>query len=293
MKTRIAYMGVVLLWSTTPLAIKWSSEGVGFLFAVTSRMSLGLVGACVVLLVLKQALPLNQRALKTYLTSGLSIYLAMSGVYWAAQYIPSGWISVIFGLSPIMTGAMASIILKENALTPVKLAGMLSGLVGLMVIFGNSYYAGTKLLIGVLIVLGSTVIHSLSSVLIKSYEAKLSGFASSAGGLVVAMPLFLLTCIIQGEVIPDEMTDKVFYAILYLGLIASTFGFALYYYILIRMEVGKVSLITLITPVCALVLGNLLNDEPIGMSIIIGAACISSGLLFYLFGQQLLNKWIN
>ena len=103
MKTRIAYMSVVLLWSTTPLAIKWSSEGVGFLFAVASRMSLGLAGACLVLLVLKQVLPLNKRALKTYFTSGVSIYLAMSGVYWAAQYIPSGWISVIFGLSPIIT----------------------------------------------------------------------------------------------------------------------------------------------------------------------------------------------
>ncbi len=260
MKTRIAYMGVVLLWSTTPLAIKWSGEGVGFLFAVTSRMSLGLAGAGLVLLVLKQVLPLNKRALKTYLTSGVSIYLAMSGVYWAAQYIPSGWISVIFGLSPIMTGAMAAIILKENALTPAKLAGMLSGLAGLMVIFGNSYYSGSKLLLGVLIVLGSTVIHSLSSVLIKSYDAKLTGFASSAGGLLIAMPMFLLTCMIMGVAVPDEMTDKVLYAILYLGLIASTFGFALYYYILIRMDVGKVSLITLISPVCALVLGNVLND---------------------------------
>lgn len=293
MKTHIAYMSVVLLWSTTPLAIKWSSEGVGFLFAVASRMSLGLAGACLVLLVLKQVLPLNKRALKTYFTSGVSIYLAMSGVYWAAQYIPSGWISVIFGLSPIITGVMAAIILKENALTPAKLAGMLSGLAGLIIIFGNSYYAGTKMLIGVLVVLACTVIHSLSSVLIKSYEAKLTGFASSAGGLLVAMPLFLLTCVLQGEAIPDEMTDKVFYAILYLGLIASTFGFALYYYILIRMDVEKVSLITLISPVCALVLGNLLNDEPIGVSIIIGASCISSGLLFYLFGQQILSKWLD
>jgi len=80
---------------------------------------------------------------------------------------------------------------------------------------------------------------------------------------------------------------------LYLGLIASTFGFALYYYILIRMDVGKVSLITLISPVCALVLGNVLNDEPIGMNIIIGASCICSGLLFYLFGQQILSKWLD
>src|SRR3990172_6352317 len=38
-----AYIGVIVIWSTTPLAIKWSSEGGGFLFGVTGRMLLGAV----------------------------------------------------------------------------------------------------------------------------------------------------------------------------------------------------------------------------------------------------------
>ena len=44
MYTRIAYLGVIIIWATTPLAIQWSSEGVGFLFALSLRMTLGVVG---------------------------------------------------------------------------------------------------------------------------------------------------------------------------------------------------------------------------------------------------------
>ncbi len=48
MSVPAAFLGVVLIWATTPLAIKWSSEGAGFLFGVASRMVLGVI-VCLVL----------------------------------------------------------------------------------------------------------------------------------------------------------------------------------------------------------------------------------------------------
>ncbi len=38
-----SFLGVVLIWATTPLAIKWSSESAGFLFGVATRMLLGVL----------------------------------------------------------------------------------------------------------------------------------------------------------------------------------------------------------------------------------------------------------
>ena len=43
MRLFAAFFSVILLWSTTPLAIKWSGEGPGFLFGVTGRMVIGLI----------------------------------------------------------------------------------------------------------------------------------------------------------------------------------------------------------------------------------------------------------
>ena len=43
-----AYLGVILIWSTTPLAILWSSQEVGFVFGVSSRMLIGAVLALII-----------------------------------------------------------------------------------------------------------------------------------------------------------------------------------------------------------------------------------------------------
>ncbi|RLA22994.1 MAG: EamA family transporter, partial [Gammaproteobacteria bacterium] len=32
MRIALAYIFIILLWATTPLAIKWSTEGSGFIF---------------------------------------------------------------------------------------------------------------------------------------------------------------------------------------------------------------------------------------------------------------------
>jgi drug/metabolite transporter (DMT)-like permease len=49
----------------------------------------------------------------------------------------------------------------------------------------------------------------------------------------------------------------------YLGVFGSVIGFMLYYYTLKHLRVSTIALITLITPVTALLLGHYLNGENI------------------------------
>ena len=44
----LAYLSVVLIWATTPLAIKWSSDSLSFIAAATGRTLLALPLALVV-----------------------------------------------------------------------------------------------------------------------------------------------------------------------------------------------------------------------------------------------------
>jgi drug/metabolite transporter (DMT)-like permease len=70
-------------------------------------------------------------------------------------------------------------------------------------------------------------------------------------------------------------------AIVYLGVFGSVLGFALYYYIIKHMEAGKVALITLVTPVLALLLGSWLNGESVPLRVWLGAGCITLGLALH------------
>ncbi|MCU7853214.1 MAG: DMT family transporter [Candidatus Thiodiazotropha sp. (ex Monitilora ramsayi)] len=286
MSVPAAYIGVVLIWSTTPLAIKWSGEGVGFLFGVTGRMVIGVVLALLVLQLVGQRLRWNRQARKTYLAAGLGIYVAMTAAYWSAQYIPSGWISVVFGLSPIVTGLMARLWLKEQGLTTPRVLALLVALMGLGVIFGVGLETGRQAVLGLAGMLVSVFCHSASAVWVKRFDAKLHGLTVTAGGLIVAVPLFLLSWFLQGQSWPDAVDSRTLGSILYLGIIGSVLGFALYFYVLRHVETTRVALITLMTPVIALLAGQWLNGEVIDAKIWLGTVLIMLGLVGFELGSR-------
>ena len=285
-----AFLGVILIWSTTPLAIQWSSEGGGFLFGVAARMWLGALLCLAFMGIFSVPLPRHRAAVQTYLAAGLGIFGAMSCVYWGAQFIPSGLISVLYGLTPMMTAICAALWLREDAFSPARVFGMLLGFAGLVVIFGQGLSSQHIAVQGVIGVLMSVVLHAISSVWVKRIGAEVPAMAVAGGGMLVAAPLYLLAWLIFDGQAPHALTERAGYAIVYLGLVGSVVGFVLFYYVLKRMPAGRIALITLITPVLALWIGHSLNGEVIETQIWTGASLILFGLMAHQWGDRLLAR---
>jgi len=287
MSVPAAYIGIIIIWTTTPLAIKWSGEGSGYLFGVTGRMLIGVILAVVLLSLMGKRLQWHKRARQTYVAGGLGIYGAMMLVYWGVQYIPSGWVSIIFGLSPVITGLLAGLFLNETALTPARLLGIALGLLGLVLVFAEGNELSRQAMLGVIAVALSTLVHSISTVWVKRIAAALPGMTITTGSLMVAVLLFLMTWFVTGATWPETVAMRTASSIIYLGIVGSVLGFALYFYVLTHVEATRVSLITLITPVTALLLGAHLNDEVISMQVWTGVMVITCGLLLFQWGHRL------
>ncbi|WP_455222896.1 DMT family transporter [Kaarinaea lacus] len=288
MSVPAAFLGVIFIWSTTPLAIQWSSEGWGYLFGVTGRMVLG-AGVCVTLVTaLRHKIPMDRKAWETYIAAGVGIYGAMMMVYWGSQYIPSGLVAVIFGLTPVATAILAALCLQESSLTFGKFIGAGLGIIGLAVIFGADINGHTIAWQGVVAMLVSVLLHSGSSVWVKRINRSLSALSTTTGGLLVAAPFYLLTWIVADGRMPATYDIRPSAALMYLGIFGSVIGFSLYYYILKHWEANRVALIPLVTPVLALMVGQYLNDEMISVDIWIGAAFILLALSLHQWG----DRWI-
>ena len=285
----IAYFTVVLIWSTTPLAIKWSAEGVGFLFAITARMLIGAVLALLLTLIWYRGLPMHVRARQVYGIAGIAIFGAMIAVYWGAQYISSGLISVIFGLTPIVTSWLAARLLYEQSMTAFKIIGAISGVAGLLVIFSAQLHIGEQAVFGILAVLLSVLLHSISSVGIKRIDAKLPALVVTSGGLLVSLPLFVLVFLFIPESMPESFPSRAIWAIVYLGVMGSVVGFVSYYFILQNLAASTVALITLLTPVTALWLGHFFNQEVLTVYIWTGTALVLLGLGIHQWGSVLVK----
>jgi drug/metabolite transporter (DMT)-like permease len=282
MSVPAAYLTVILIWSTTPLAIQWSAQGTGFAFAVAARMAIGLTVAMLILALWRVRLPLHSRARKSYLAGGLGLFGAMTLTYWGSQYIHSGLVSVLFGLAPLVTGLLALLWLEEEAFNARKLAGMPLGLAGLAVIFGDSgEMGGVHAVAGVAALVAAVTVYSASLVWVKRIGDDSPPLATTTGTLAVSLPLFALVWWASGGAVPAHLPARAGAAIVYLGVFGSVLGFALYYYVIKHLETGKVSLITLVTPVIALLLGSLLNGEAVSARVWLGTAGIGLGLTLH------------
>ncbi len=280
-KVRLSYLGVVLIWSTTPLAIRWSGEGVEYLLAVTSRMVIGLAICLGLIRIMGLSLAWSRQALKTYVAVSLGIYGAMVSVYWGARFIPSGWISVLFGLTPIVTGLMARRFLDEPALGGHRLWGVILGMAGLVVVFYGSLEFSDHAWLGVAALMLSVTLHSASTVWVKAIGYHAHGLSITTGGLLFSVPAYLLTCWVLGVTLPEQISTRALYSIAYLGVVATVLGFAAFFYVLRHVEASRVALLPLMTPVLALWLGNVFNDEAVSRSVVMGTVLILTGLVLY------------
>ncbi|NTV09516.1 MAG: DMT family transporter [Zoogloea sp.] len=283
-----AYLGIILIWSTTPLAIQWSTQGTGFAFAVLARMLIGLVVAALAVVAWRIGFPLHARARRAYLVGGVGLFGAMALTYWSARYVNSGLISVLFGLSPLMAGVLAAFWLGERSLGRGKILGSLLGAAGLAVIFLHGEGLDSEhALAGLIGLLVAVFIYSASLVWLKRIGDDSPPLATTVGSLAVSLPLFWLVWLLTDGQLPDALPPRSGMAIAYLGVFGSVIGFALYYYVIKHLDTSRVSLITLITPVLALLLGKLANGESVGPRLWLGTGLILVGLAVHQAGALL------
>lgn len=290
MKVGIAYFTVVLIWATTPLAIFWSGH-IDWFFGIAARM---LIAAIVILPIIiwfvDTPFSFKWQEVRIYLSASLGIFAGMTSIYYAAQTMPSGWISVLFGLTPIITAIIAHFFFAGFRFTKIKLFAILISFIGLVIIFLpklSSHNIGFEnLAIGIFFAILAVIFHALGTLLVKKYNHGIPNTHIVAATLWISSIAFLIinpSFILQWP----EMDTKALTSIIYLGVIGSVLGYILFYYVLVRIDAVRIGLITLsvslITPIIAVFLGYYLNNEPLTPTITFGIFLVLTGLFVFEF----------
>jgi drug/metabolite transporter (DMT)-like permease len=289
----IAYLAVLLIWSTTPLGIVWSSETINPTMAVLLRMIIAVVIGGLIIFITKIDLPWHKKAIRLYSFSALGIFGGMSFSYLAAGYLSSGILSLSFGLAPVFSAIFARRILAEPKISIVRKLSMLLSFIGLALVCADKFSLKGDSIYGLLFILIAVLLFSLSGVLVKSISLAIHPLATTVGALTVSLPLFIINwLLLDGSLDISNWQFKSIWATIYLGIFGSLIGFFAYFFVLQRLSASTVALITLVTPVIALTLGVIFNNEMINNKIILGAFLVILGLAVYHWGELLMKKLI-
>lgn len=278
----VAYIGLILIWSTTPLAVVLSLRDLDAVWSLAARMVLAAALAGVALRVAGLKLARDAAAWRLYGIGSLSMFGAMLFTYLGARHLPSGMISVLFGLSPLMVGVLSSVFLPGVRLSPLQWLGMGLGVLGLMVIFVEGDKSAAIDVGSVLLVLLGVLTYAVSAVFMKQAPTSLHPLVQTTGALWMSAFGCVLIVPFLGGPMPVHMPGILtLAALLYSASFGSIIAMLCYFFLLRHISAATVALTTLLTPVIALLLGMTINNERFHAEILWGMALIFLGLLAY------------
>lgn len=278
----LAYIGLTLIWSSTPLAVVLSLRDLDAIWSLAVRMVLAALLATVVLHLSGLKLVHGRAAWRLYGMGSLSMFGAMIFTYLGARHLPSGMISVLFGLAPLMVGVLSSVFLPGVRLSILQWLGMVMGVAGLSVIFIGGDATAVISAPSVVLVLLGVLTYAVSVVFMKQVATPLHPLVQTTGGLWFSALASVMVLPFLGGPAPEHMPGMVtIIALLYSACFGSIVAMLCYFFLLRHISAGSVALITIITPVIALALGMLINHERFHPEIMWGIALILLGLFLY------------
>jgi len=277
-----AYITLIFIWSTTPLAIKWSAIEVSFAGAIFWRILLSAILALVILKCRNEKLFIKPGVWRFYCITAAGIAPNFLLVYWSSLWISSGLISVIFSLTPFLMGILSYYWLGKNVFTARRIMALCIAIIGLVVIFSDQLLLmGDKGAYGILAMLLSILSFAISSTWLQKMGTSIPVLQTTTGGLCFSVPpLALCWWIFDGQ-LPLNMGLQGSLSILYLSIAGSLIGFFLYYFLLHRITATVVSTVGMISPVFALAIGGLLAGETLSIRLLTGAAMVLLGVALY------------
>ena len=276
------YALLVFIWATTPLAIVWSVSDLHLMWALVLRFFIALPLAIMLLLILKVKFPTDQNSWHSYLAGSFSLMGSQIFTYIATSYLSSGIIALMFGLAPIMAGLIGRFGFKQS-LSRLQWLGMLIAVAGLAIIcFGGENQHVNPIGIGLMLL--SVFTYALSIFWVKKVNADVDPVAQATGSIFVSTVAAICIVPFIWQYAPTHIPNaKSLLALLYAVVMASLIAMFCYFKLVQNIQATTLSLTTVMTPMIALFIGAILNNESLSAMVFVGAFILLFGLFVYFY----------
>jgi drug/metabolite transporter (DMT)-like permease len=274
----LAYIGACLIWGSTWMMIKIGLRGAPPLTSIAVRMTIASLIVAVLLRIMRIPLPRDRRFLRVGVFLGFfQVILPYVFVYYGEQRIPSGLAAVLYSTFPLLVAVLAYFWL-HNPLTVRKLAGVFAGIIGVAVIFSDNLRLGRAEAAGTLMVMASVSASVVGSVGTKKWA---HGYHPIALLLIPFVTAAIVTAIMALCVewpLDLHYNGTTWATIVYLAAAGSVSAFAMFFYVMQRLDVTVVSYQTFVIPIIAVLLGATFLGETISARVAMGAVLILAGI---------------
>ena len=277
----LVWLILCLLWGTTWIFIKIGLNDLPPITFAASRFILAV--AILVPVIWLRNLPWPRTASEWRLiaiTGFLQFSLNYSAVFWAQQHITSGLAAVLQATITVFGLLLAWIFLPFERITGLKIFAVLLGLAGVAVIFIEQLRVESFMaFMGCVVIVGGAYCAAQASILIKSRGSNLHPASLVCAQMICGLPAIVVYALVaEGNPASFNWTWIAVGCVLYLTLFGTIAAFWLYYWLLSRIESTKAMMISLVTPLIAVVIGALTLGERLPPQTLFGGLLIIASI---------------
>jgi drug/metabolite transporter (DMT)-like permease len=202
------------------------------------------------------------------------------------NYTSVGNTAVINAFNPAVTAVLAALFIRER-LSWVNYGGVIIALAGVILVVTHGQVGSLiegSINLGDLLMLAAVVSWAIYALVVKKLSRTYNSLALTFHAALFGLPMLVILSLIEhpfGRIM--AMSSTVYWAVLYMGVVASGIGYLLYN--LSIREIGPTktsSMVYSIVPVTVAVLAALFFGEPITMIITASIVLVIVGLNFVL-----------
>ena len=277
----LVWLILCLLWGTTWIFIKIGLNDLPPITFAASRFILAV--AILVPVIWLRNLPWPRTASEWRLiaiTGFLQFSLNYSAVFWAQQHITSGLAAVLQATITVFGLLLAWIFLPFERITGLKIFAVLLGLAGVAVIFIEQLRVESFMaFMGCVVIVGGAYCAAQASILIKSRGSSLHPASLVCAQMICGLPAIVVYALVaEGNPASFNWTWIAVGCVLYLTLFGTIAAFWLYYWLLSRIESTKAMMISLVTPLLAVVIGSVFLGETLPPQTFFGGLLIIASI---------------
>ncbi|MGY1838960.1 MULTISPECIES: DMT family transporter [unclassified Modestobacter] len=268
------FVAMSLIWGAPYLLIKVAVGEFSPVLVVFARCVIG----AAVLLPWTIARGQLRPALRHWRALLLFTVLEMTGPWlllsWAEQSLSSSLTGLLVAAVPFVAALAARLAGEEDRLSPVRVLGMLIGVVGIAALLGLDVAGAQLSAIGAvgLVVIG----YATAPMVVSRALPDVPGVAAASIALTVTAVVYAPFALPQLGQLPGAPADALV-SLAALGLVCTALAMALFFALIREAGPQRALVITFVNPAVAVLLGVLLLDEPFTPGLAVGLPLVLLG----------------
>jgi drug/metabolite transporter (DMT)-like permease len=278
----LAFSLLSLAWGSSYLFIRVGVEQLSPLALVALRLGIGAVGLWGFAISRRMNLRLTSRQLASVAVLGtINTAIPFLLITWGEETVPSGLASVLNSTVPIFSFLIAGAVLQDEPITVPRLGGVAIGFGGVLVLLSRDLSHGAihwSSLGGQGAIVLASAFYAISAVFARKTLRGAPSMTIALLALSIAAAEILVLSLIFSPPPLTSLHLKSLFAVVWLGLLGSSFAYLLYYFILENWGASRTTLITYALPAVGLALGAIVLHESLDWRTAAGSALVIAGI---------------